>query len=430
MRLEDYPRPKDDTGLGIHFGQDLRRISLDTYIPKMLELQMKWCLIPHQDELQLQTAAQAIWAAGIMPISRWVCRIDQSVLDFKRLVDILRQLGVPPYIQIFNEPGDPREWKSSDPDFDQFVLRWARHASVVATAGGFPGLQLLDPNEVRAVLRYLTRGGAASAGANVSAILERMWFCPHPYGANHPPDYPYDVKNQKDHPGSTVFQDDIATLAFLEFAPVFREEIGVIPPFIAGEGGWQYRNAEDSRYPPVDDALHAQYHLKLLSSFARGKLANGDELPDYLFAFCPWILFGGEADAWYSWTTGTRLQTINAIKSIPPFVREFNWESAPPPRAKTIRHYLLFGPPSTHVTRSTLIGATKYITTFGPTVGFDAAAAENAQNVTIIGDVRAVVPSIEAHLIEAGCHVERLNGDQYRVDAILAERAAKGAEFG
>src|SRR5512142_2921540 len=122
------------------------------YVPKMVELGFHWCVIAHTDELQLQRAAQAIWSAGIMPVSRWVCSIDQNNLDFVRLASILKQLNIPPYIQIFNEPGDNREWKNGTPNLEMFVARWVDHANRVAGIGGFPGLQVLDVNELRMVL--------------------------------------------------------------------------------------------------------------------------------------------------------------------------------------------------------------------------------------------------------------------------------------
>lgn len=419
MRLQDYARPANDNGLGIHFGQDLRQVSLDSYVPKMVDLKLKWCLVPHQDELQLQAAAGTIWAAGILPVSRWICKIDQTVLDFVRFTNVLKSLGIPPYVQIFNEPGDSREWKTGARDFNLFVQRWIQHATAVVTAGGYPGLQVLDPNELQTVLRAIKTGGGA-------AVLDRMWFCPHPYGANHPPDYPYDSRNQQDHPGATVMDDDITVLAFLEFAAVFQREVGFVPPFIAGEGGWQFGNVEDARYPKIDDSLHAQYHLALFQSFRTGKLPNGDPLPDYFFAFCPWIFYGPEADAWYSWTTGTRQQTITTIRSIPNFVRQ----SGPSPTPKFLGHYLLFGSPAVHTTRSMLIGARKYISQFGLTVGFDPGVATGAQAVTIMGDERSIGLNVDDLLQRAGCRVERISGDQYKIDAVLSERVTRNAEFG
>ncbi len=55
----------------------------------------------------------------------------------------------------------------------------------------------------------------------------------------------------------------------------------------------------------------------------KGKLSDGNPLPDYLFAVCPWILAGSEDEAWYGLTI--KQQTIDAVKSIPPFVRGEAW---------------------------------------------------------------------------------------------------------
>jgi hypothetical protein len=425
MRLDEYPRPVEDNGIGIHFGLDLRQTSLDTFTAKMIELRVKWCLVSHGDELDLGRAAMVIGSAGILPVSRWICHIDQNILDFMRFVKVLTNLNLPAYIQIFNEPSDGREWRDGVPKPRVFVARWCDHAARVADAGGFPGLQVLDVDELRSVLAELKARRAAK-------VIDRMWFCPHPYGANHPPDYPYDVRNQYDHPGATVMTDDIAVLQFLVFAPVFQEELGFIPPFIAGEGGWQYRNAEDGRYAKVDDAAHARYHAALFNWFRTGLLSNGDALPEYLFTICPWILYGYEADAWYSWTTGTRQQTIDAVKAIPEFVRRTGGAEAPQLAAKPIQilsHYMLFGA-ATPAQRARLVLARDYLTRFSIPFGFSVDEAAHAKQVTIVGDQSVVSAEEEANLKGAGCRIERLLGDAYALRIILADRLTREAEFG
>ncbi len=422
MRLPEYPRPKDDNGIGICFGMDLRQATLDTYIPKMLDLKIKWCLVSHQDEAQLRLAARALAAVGIVPISRCICKIDQSILDFVRFVNVLRSLDLPAYVLVLNDPAESRAWKTGRPDPTQFVQRWIQHANAVASAGGFPGLQLLDPSELRTLLSALK-----TSGANV--VIDRLWFCPRCHGDNHPPDYPYDTRNQEDHPGATVFEDDATVTSFLKYEPIFRQELGFVPPFIVGEGGWHYANAADPRYSAIDDQVHAEHHLALFDSFRTGKLPNGDPLPDYLFAFCPWVLFGPEKGAWYSWTAGTRRQSIIAVQSIPTFVRAFQWESGAA-KTKSLSHLMLFGSPAAPSTRSLLLGARKYIFHFAPSLSFSPADATVAQHVTIVGDVRAVPTDLDAQLKNIGCQVERISGDQYAIDAIFADRVARNAEFG
>ncbi len=97
---------------------------------------------------------------------------------------------------------------------------------------------------------------------------------------------------------------------------------------------------------------------------------------------------------------------------------------------KTLRHYLLFGAANAPATRSMLVNAQPYITRFATAFGFDLNAASNAQNVTIMGDTRAVDASAEQQLQNAGCRVERINGDQYAVAEAFADRVKRNAEYG
>lgn len=425
MHLNEYPRPKGDNGIGIHFGHDLRQASLDSFTEKMAAMRVTWCLVPHKDDSELQRAAIVIGSAGIIPVSRSICQIDQNILDFAGTARVLRDLGLPAYVQIFNEPSEEREWRDGVPKPRVFVARWCDHAARVAEEGGYPGLQVLHAQELRTVLKELMGRGA-------KGVIDRMWFCPHPYGHNHPPDYPYDKRNQYDHPGATLFTDDSSVLQFLEFGPIFEEELGFVPPFIAGEGGWQYRNAEDGRYTKIDDKLHAQYHIALFDWFRSGLLSNGEPVPDYLFAFCPWILFGLEADAWYSQTTGTRQVTIDALRALPAFSRRSSGRGTlrpAPPSARALSHYVLLGSNSS-LRRARLIVAREYITRFQISFGFSTADAARAERVTIMGSRESVSENEEALLKQAGCRVERLIGDDYALRIILADRVARNAEFG
>jgi hypothetical protein len=318
----------------------------------MQELGLKWCLIAHEDEHDLERVAERLARANILPVSRWICHIDQNIIDFTRFVRALDGLGLAAYVQIFNEPSDLREWRDGVPKPLAFVGRWCDHAAKVAAVGGFPGLQVLRLEELRAVLIELKERGSTQ-------VLDRMWFCPHAYGANHPPDYPYDARNQYDHPGAELAPDDMAVLGLLQYAPVFESEIGFVPPFIVGEGGWQYGNAEDGRYARIGDSNHAAYHAALFEWFRSGVLSNGRPLPDYLFAFCPWILFGADDDAWYSASAGPRVQTIDAVGSMSRFTRTLPSRRSAP----LFDHYLLLSRDSPS-TKSELLAAREYLLDF------------------------------------------------------------------
>jgi hypothetical protein len=229
-------------------------------------------------------------------VCRQVTEINKSY-PFDRDARVLIQHGIPAYIQIFNEPSDHREWERGRPNdyVHKWAGLWAQKATEVYNAGGYPGLQCLQTEELEAAIDAL--------GPN-SQVWERVWFCAHNYGLNHPPDW------REDH---------WCVLGFKFFADVFERRLGFVPPVICGEGGWLYGAYDDHRYPRVDGMVHARYTRELFEWFRHGKLSNGETLPDYLFAVCPWILSGPSDEAWYGFTT--KVLTIQAVNDIPDFVR-------------------------------------------------------------------------------------------------------------
>jgi len=307
IALQDWPRPADDNGLGIHFLAKAyySEEELDRQIARMVSLRMKWALVIYADEIQLRKAAIKFRDAGITVVWRRWGRPDKPLFNFDRDVQILQEVGMPPYIQLYNEPSLSAEWDEEEIDQERFLQNLLRSAARLYNAGGYVGLQFVDERWLVAALDEMkARGG--------EAIFDRMFFVPHPYGLNHPPEY--------------VATCD-GVLGFRCYAEVFKQEIGFYPPMIAGEGGWKYGATDDSHYPKVDDQLHAQYHRELFDWFRTEVLSNGQPLPDYLFAFCPWLLSDKMEDsAWFDSFAGDHALTIEAVQSIPPFRRKFSWD--------------------------------------------------------------------------------------------------------
>jgi hypothetical protein len=266
---------------------------------------MKWALVIYGDEIQLRKAAIKFRDAGITVVWRRMARPYARIFDLDRDVRILQEVGMPPYMQLYNEPSLPAEWDDREIDQERFLNNLLNAAAQVYNAGGYVGLQFVDERWLVAALREIKARGEEK-------IFGRVFFVPHPYGLNHPPSYTEDCNS---------------VLGFRCFATVFEQEIGFVPPMIAGEGGWKYHATDDSRFPMVDDQLHAQYHKELFDWFRTGVLSDGQPLPDYLFAFCPWLLSDKMDDsAWFDSFAGDRILTIEAVRSIPPFVRKFSWE--------------------------------------------------------------------------------------------------------
>ncbi len=328
-RLRAYPRPEQDNGRGLHFGMDLRDESVRVTVNLLLSINARWTMIYAPDENQAKRGAQACWNAGIMPIVRIGKKVDE-MFDPVIFANAVKATGAPAYIQIYNEPGDLREWNNYPGDSQWvgiFAARWARAAAQVMDAGGYPGLQILSQAEFDAVVNAVQAIGRAD-------IWQRAFFALHNYGANHPPAYPYDAQNQQDHPGATIFSDDTATLNFLQFAKWMQDRIGFVLPMIGGEGGWQFDAQEDSRYPATNQPYHAQYHSEMFNWFRTGVLSNGEALPDYLFSVAPWIASGTGNDDWWGGPLGDKTDTIQAVQAIPAFVRKFAWDGGvvlPPP---------------------------------------------------------------------------------------------------
>ena len=307
MSRQDWPRPAQDNGLCIHFIPEAYHTPehLDHHISHLMDMKMKWALVIYADEIQLEMAAPRFRDAGITVVWRRILYPGEKYYDWGRDVQVLQSLGVPPYIQIYNEPSLEAGWEDPPVPRERFFQDLLKAARDVYNAGGYVGLQFVDPQWLREALYEIRLHGG-------EAIFQRMFFVPHPYGLNHPPFY----------------QDDLnSVLGFLTFAQVFEEEIGFVPPMIAGEGGWMYGATDDDRFPKIDDQLHRDYHVEVFNWFRTGTLSNGQPLPDYLFAICPWLLSSKMDDsAWFDSFAGDRTLTIQAVKSIPPFTRRFSWD--------------------------------------------------------------------------------------------------------
>ena len=307
LSLQDWPRPAQDNGLCIHFIPEEYHTPehLDHHISRMVDMRMKWALVIYADEIQLEMVAPKFRDAGITVIWRKMLYPGEKYFDWGRDVQVLQSLGVPPYIQIYNEPSLEAGWEDPPVRKEAFMQDLLKAARDVYNAGGYVGLQFVDPQWLKETLYEIRLHGG-------ERIFQRMFFVPHPYGLNHPPSYQEDLN---------------AVLGFLTFAQVFREEIGFVPPMIAGEGGWKYGATDDNRFPKIDDQLHRDYHVEVFNWFRTGTLSNGEPLPDYMFAFCPWLLSSKMDDsAWFDSFAGDRTLTIDAVKAIPPFTRRFSWQ--------------------------------------------------------------------------------------------------------
>ncbi|HUS70770.1 MAG TPA: SpoIID/LytB domain-containing protein [Anaerolineae bacterium] len=334
----EWPRPPQDNGLGIHGGLNLSEEALAADVARAEALHVKWAMVVPNDAAELRRAALAYWDKGIMPVVRPMCLVDEDH-DFVSDARVLKTKSIPVYMQVYNAPESPEQWKSRRVDMKAFASRWLEQAKALVDVDAFPGLQVNSVGDLHTVLAEGQRRG-------LEHLFRHSWFCCHNYGLNRTALYPYDDINQRalpvqhpewefaapvdqvnrwreegKRPGQTVYDNYQCVLGFLAYAKVFEEELGFVPPIICGEGGWKYGDLTDRRYPKVDDFLHQAHHMAMFAWFKDGVLADGSRLPEYLFAICPWILSGDDPSAWYDGPRGTRYQTVTAMAGMPRFVR-------------------------------------------------------------------------------------------------------------
>ena len=306
--LQTWPRPEQDNGRGMHFVQRhwLDEIEAQQQINRLKQLGVRWTLVNYANHYQLRRLAPLFAEAGITVVWRPFVRPYETYDHWTDDVEFLRQRGWAPYFQLYNEPSLAQEWDDAHPIDPETYLRHLLPAvREVYDAGGYVGLQFIDPDWLRLTLRALKAEGLADT-------FDRLFFVPHPYGLNHPPEYD---------------EDRNGVLGFRDFAAVFEEEIGFVPVMIAGEGGWRPGEAQDNRYPPISQEMHRDYHVAVFDWFRTGRLSNDEPLPDYLFAFCPWLISDPQDPAaWFDSASGERTLTIEAVEAMPVFRRQFSWD--------------------------------------------------------------------------------------------------------
>jgi hypothetical protein len=281
-------------------------IEAQRQVNHLKRLGVRWALVPYAGHDQLVRTAPIFQEAGITVVWRPFVRPDEAYESWTEDVAFLRSRGLAPYFQLYNEPSLVQEWDNGQPiALESYWRNLLPAVRQVYDAGGYVGLQLIDPGWLRQTLQTMKAQG-------LSDTFDRLFFVPHLYGLNHPPEYTEDING---------------VLGFGQFAEIFEAEIGFVPVMVAGEGGWRPGEAQDNRYPAINAELHRDYHRAVFDWFRTGTLSNGEALPDYFFAFCPWLIADpDDPAAWFDSVAGDRTLTIEAVATLPAFNRKFSWE--------------------------------------------------------------------------------------------------------
>lgn len=326
-KLARFPIPRN--GRGIHFPIDPRMPNVIHFAPFITQLRLSCVTVFGQDENDSVNASAYIYKqTGAIPIIRAQASPPHNpghkYPDFYgKQTQLAIASGIPtPLIQIGNEP-TTEGWSVSD-----YGAWWQASAEIVVAAGGLPGIQVTGEEEFQVL-----------AGMS-DAVKANVWFAHHGQPANHPPAYPYDARNQQDHPGATAITDNSCFLSALQ-VPYWSQKYlgGITIPVYTTEGPWQMQSpgdtGQDNRYPAVTPDLWFEYMSVAYDMFRTGILPNGDPLPDWWLSFNYWLLYDGggfmASGLLGSWHPEWKLSLVNKLELDSDFTRVFSGATPPSP---------------------------------------------------------------------------------------------------
>ena len=233
-RLQGFPRPPKDNGIGLHFHLDLR----DEFIagngpasegnPRDVDPDLRAGRAPDRAWRHARASRRAScrWyaSAGTSTSRPTRCRLSKACAAPGG-----RPAGAAPveplYVQLYNEPEDPREWMGGQrpPDWARrFGEAWAARCAE-------------DRRRRRASSASRCSTGRASTGRSMRSRPtarktsgSKPFFVHHNYGQNHPPAYPYDAIKQQTDPGMTIIKDTTPRSRFLAHASWMQERLGFV----------------------------------------------------------------------------------------------------------------------------------------------------------------------------------------------------------
>jgi hypothetical protein len=384
MDLHEYPRPANDTGIGVHWTVGFASTVgigkiRDFWIPELKAMGVKWVKIFNHDGAI--DFAELLLTEGFMPIVR-IYRPSPypSAFDLRDVVhiDALIRAGVR-YFEFNPEPDQDPEWKGGRVPANAIELAVENiitNLDTILERGGMPAIPAVSNGS-----RWDLVGKIVARGRK-DIFNGPVWHAIHNYSRNRPLDYPYDIGNQEGasytqrfyqtlgdeswgedawrgralhevnklrldrcNPGATIMDDNACWLAYEFFDARNRRHLGRSIPILSTECGYIVGEDGDARYPATTPDLHMAQTLEACRVMM-GTSNRFPSAPDYYFCSAFWLLGNAmlgnnsnwcESHAWYSerWGGGA-LPVVRALRAEPKAVRR--WQEDVPVGARTVLH--------------------------------------------------------------------------------------------
>ena len=349
MALHDYPRPADDTGIGIHWCAGVSAATpemVETFwLRELAELGVKWVKIA--DRRGALELSRALLAAQIMPIVQIVREgVGPGRLSAAELEDVERlvEAGVR-YFELDSEPDAAAFWGRERLPEDALAVTArtaAANMEAILERGGLPAVPALTPEGDWRLAEEIARVGGEAL------FDEPIWLAIHNYSSNRPPHYPGDAAHSGGAQTGREFYAALAAEAWqgrplggvndgdrrpadsgeqpdgpdgndpdswMEAAAELPTEvqtsgqgvywraferlndevvrlIGRSLPILSTASGYLINESADPRYPATTPTLHAAQTLEICRAMM-GTSRHTPPAPDYYFCTAFWLLAHG-----------------------------------------------------------------------------------------------------------------------------------------
>ncbi|MCB9133409.1 MAG: carboxypeptidase regulatory-like domain-containing protein [Anaerolineales bacterium] len=346
MRIEDFPRPRDDNGRGLHWStllyNDAVTPSIDHWVDQLRAMKIKWLKVLDDGGGSAMALCRKLVAADIMPVIRFYFpQLNPHRMSGREMETVSRyvEFGVR-YFEANNEPDLPAEWRNNSRPFnwlDVVVENFIRDADGVLARGGLLALPPMGPGSSDNPVSLVVQKGRRDLFEN------GCWVAIHNYTLNHPLDYPDDPVNQtgqpvtqaeydelaawahsdltydeivaqgipisaedygkfnrwgwdgrpreivnetrarNKNPGATILDDANCFRGFEAAGKMIHDALGFYVPVISTEGGAVVGWGDDNRYAKMNPTTHKEAMLEI-TRFMQSRA------PAWYFACCTWLI--------------------------------------------------------------------------------------------------------------------------------------------
>ncbi len=329
MKLSEYPRPRKDTGRGIHWSPSTsiwgKDQWLEKWLPFMLEAKVKWVKLLDDGGGSSLGLIKRLIDYGIMPVVRVYLHPNYPGFIGGREIHYAERLGAlgVRYMEFGNEPDLALEWKDGNrPEnwmevvVDRYIDGWDK----VRPFGIIPLFDAFGPGGRGNPFELMAQKGR-------SDIFEAMVVAVHNYCLGRPLTYPNDgiadkgtaitqeeylaladndpdrtfwvwertiedvnqLRAEHANPNISVLEDSTGFRAFEYLDHLVQEACGHSVPIMMTEGGYSIGQragttyGDDARYPKPTPHWVGQRTVDMFDNYP---------LPDYYFCSMPWFIAG------------------------------------------------------------------------------------------------------------------------------------------